>query len=120
VRGETVRKSSEPSVTQPYGRPSTPLLGHLVFPMAAESIPGASLRHLFGQSRKGFSPKLSRKEAGGASSLPMQTCSAYYSCPGALNAVTPALRIISIASSALNSGVVLVALRCPRLAETNT
>jgi hypothetical protein len=47
-------------------------------------------------------------------------CPANYYCPGALKAVPPALRIISMPSSAVNSGVVLIALRCPRLAAANT
>jgi hypothetical protein len=47
-------------------------------------------------------------------------CPANDYCPGALKAVPPALRIISMPSSAVNSGVVLIALRCPRLAAANT
>lgn len=63
---------------------------------------------------------LSRKEAGRYSpSLLLQTPRAYYS-PGALKGVPPALRIISMPSSALKSGVVFVALRCPRLDAAST
>jgi hypothetical protein len=50
---------------------------------------------------------------------PVQDYRAYY-CPGARKAVPPALRIISMPSSAVNRGVVLVALRCPRLTAANT
>ena len=49
----------------------------------------------------------------------LHTYSAYYYCPGARKDVSPALRITSMLSSAVNSGVVLTARRCPRLAATN-
>jgi hypothetical protein len=49
----------------------------------------------------------------------LHTYSAYYDCPGARIDVSPALRITSMLSSALNSGVVLTARRCPRLAAAN-
>jgi hypothetical protein len=40
----------------------------------------------------------------------------YLNCLGALKAAVPALRIITMLCSLVNSGVVLVALRCPCLA----
>jgi hypothetical protein len=46
-------------------------------------------------------------------------CPANYYCPGALKAVPRAVRIISMPSLAVNSGVVLIALRCPRLAAAD-
>jgi hypothetical protein len=81
---------------------------------------GASSPTTFHTVSEGRFSEVEQKGGWGVSSLPMQTCSAYYYCPGALKAVPPALRIISIPSSALNSGVVLVALRCPRRAATST
>ena len=55
-----------------------------------------------------------------ASATVVALCPANYYCPGALKEVPPALRIISMPSSAVNSWVVLIALRCPRLAAANT